>query len=472
MEVAEALAGCLAVLAAELPQGAVELGLAVRTALSRDRSAWADGEIAGAVIRPSHERDVALTLAAAARYGVPVVPRGAGTGLSGGAGAIRDCIVLDLAGMGRILEIEPNSRYAVVEPGVITADLDRAAAEHGLSFAPDPASAALSTVGGNIATNAGGLRCVKFGTTRQAVLGLRVALSTGEIVELGGRTKKNVTGLDLLGLVVGSEGTLGVVVQATVALVPRPLGQQTIAIGCSEWDQVQRCVLAIATSGVTPSLMELMDRGALHRRDPATAARLGISGEPVAILLVQTDGLGSREEMERIISALADTAAQIAGPLSSDDARYAIALRRGETLPGFDDPQVAAADDEWWLGEDMTVPAAHLAEYFRAAETIATEVGIGMSLVAHVGDGNLHPSLTVTKGRMTEEAARAALATAADRLIRLAVSLGGTLTGEHGIGVLKRPWIPLVLAPAVLELHRGVKAVFDPSGVMNPGRAY
>jgi glycolate oxidase len=465
-------AGFLAVVSGELPSGVLDLDEAARSAVATDRASRLPQPPPVAVVRPRSASDVSVVLAAANRFGVPVVTRGAGTGLSGGAWALPAGIVLDMSGMDRIVEIDPAGAIAVVQPGVITAALDEAAAAHGLAYAPDPASAAISTIGGNIATNAGGLRFIKYGSTRQAVLGLTVVLPSGEIVTLGGRTRKNVTGLDLCGLMVGSEGTLGVVVEATLALVPRAVDTAMLAVTCRDWSEVQRCVLAVASSGVTPSLFELMDRGALRVRGPAALSTIGAPADPLAVLLVQTDGVAAVAELARLEEALSTTGAWVSPPLAATDAALMVALRRGETLPGYSDPQVGGADEEWWLGEDMAIPATRLSEYFAAADAASRALGVGLSLVAHVGDGNLHPSLTVRRDSLDEGPAQDLLHRAADALIRIAIDLGGTLTGEHGVGVLKRPWLPLVLSPTVLELHRGVKAAFDPNDIMNPGRAY
>jgi glycolate oxidase len=383
-------------------------------------------------------------------------------------------IVLDLSRFDRIVSIAPEDGYAIVQAGVVTADLDRAAAAHGLAFAPDPASAELSTVGGNIATNAGGLRCVKYGTTRDAVLALRVALADGSMIELGARTRKNVAGLDLLGLMVGSEGTLGVILEATVRLIPRPFGHRMTMLACASIAEVQAALSAVTASGVTPSLFELLDRGALARRDPHFLREVGVADveSTAAVLLIETDGSGADGDLARIQDALRDRGLTGARALSDIERAAAYAVRRGELSAGRADAQVGAPADEWWLGEDMTVPASALTEFFVESERVCREEEVELSLVAHIGDGNLHPSLTIPRARLDREAAEERLVRVADAMVRCAVRLGGSVTGEHGIGTLKREWLPLAADPVVLALHASVKAAFDPRGILGPDRAY
>jgi glycolate oxidase len=440
---------------------------------SVDRSEWAgDGILPLAVLTPRAETEVAAIMRIASRYRVPVVPRGAGTGMSGGATALPGCLVLDLSGMASIREIDPIARTAVVEPGVINAELDRAAAEYGLAFAPDPASSAISTVGGNIATNAGGLRCVKYGATRQSVLGLRVVLASGEIVELGGRTRKNVTGLDLLGLLVGSEGSLGVIVEATVALIPRPVAQRMIVAACADIDALQRCVIAASTASVTPSVFELMDRASIGEAGGALLQRLSLSADAAGILILQTDGAGSDAEIHALADAVAAAGAEVSAVLAEEEAVRVMAMRRGEAALGTGDRQIVSKPDRWWLGEDMTIPASELAAFLVGSERVARAHGVSVSLIAHVGDGNLHPSITLPRGAASREEARETLHEAADELIRMARDAGGALTGEHGVGTAKRRWLPLFVSPTVTSLNHSVKAAFDPGGILNPGRAF
>ncbi len=471
MTVPSASAIPLAALIDALGEETVRVDLASRDAVRTDRSVWAHGACPAAVVCPRSERDVSTALRWSTRHGVPVVVRGAGTGLSGGAEAVANGIVLDMSKMDRIIEVSAQDGCAVVQPGVLTAALDRAAGSHGLTFAPDPASAEISTVGGNIATNAGGLRCVKYGTTRDAVLGLRVVLADGEAIALGTRTRKNVTGLDLVGLLVGSEGTLGVIVEATVRLIPRPSGHRMLLIACDALATVQAALAAVAESGVTPSMAELLDRGALDRRDPLFLHRVGVRAPVAAVLLVETDGPGAAAESATIRKSLERHGIEDARPLDPSQREAAYALRRGRVEPNGTDAQVPKDASEWWLGEDMTVPLSRMAEYFAETSAACATRGVDMSLVAHVADGNLHPSLTIPHGNVGQADAERMLFAAADDLVRLAVELGGSVTGEHGIGRTKRRWLPLQAPDRVQQLYAGIKHVFDPEGILGPDRA-
>lgn len=449
----------LAELAAVLDDGVLSTEEGALDAVSSDATTWLPPQRPVAVVRARTTDDVRAAVRAAAAARVPVITRGAGTGLSGGARPLAEGIVLDLSAMNRILELDPTRRTARVQAGVVTAELDRAAARLGLMFAPDPASAARSTVGGNIATNAGGLRRIKYGSTRQSVLSLTVVLASGEVERFGAGTPKDVTGLDLLGLMVGSEGTLGVVVEATVALVPRPDRYRMLAIPCTAWTDVQRAVETVMASPVTPGLFELMD-GGIDRTRAAHWTRLGFADSASALLLVQTDGPAADAEAESLRWRLAD--AGLTADVLTEGARLeALAVRIGEV--------VASAEPEWWLGEDMTVPTGRLAEFFDRAHAIAADAGVRLALVAHVGDGNVHPSLSVARTATDEPDARSRLHAAADALIRLALTLGGALTGEHGVGRLKQEWLDVALSPGSRELQRSIKSVLDPAGILNPG---
>lgn len=444
---------------------------AVLDGVRRDSARWDEPSAPCAAVLASERHHVTETLRLSAEHGIPVTVRGAGTGLSGGADAVVGGIVIDVSGMNRILAIDPEDAVAVVEPGVLTRELDLAAARHGLAFAPDPASSALSTVGGNIATNAGGLRSLKYGVTRDAVLGVTLALSSGEVVSLGGRTRKNVTGLDLLGLVVGSEGTLGVILDATVRLIPRPFGQRMITVGCASLDSAQAAVRAVMSSRVTPSLFEMLDRGAIRARGAWFPESVGLSSEAAAILLIETDGFGAEPEAKAITAALGLVPGLCTVDLDDVQRERAIDYRRGTAPLGEGDAQVGAAED-WWLGEDMTVPPSRLAEFLVRAETIVAERGVVLSLVAHIGEGSLHPSLSVPRESAAEAEAKERLMSTADELVRCAIALGGAITGEHGVGRLKRRWTPLVHSPSVTNLQSGVRALFDPARSLPADRAF
>jgi glycolate oxidase len=423
--------------------------------VSTDRSGAAPDGLPDLVVFAKSVDDVRRTVCHAAKHGVPVVPRGAGSGVAGGAVAGAGSIVLDLSGLDRIVEIRQDEAIAVVEPGVITADLDAAAATHGLRYAPDPASAAISTIGGNIATNAGGLRCVKYGVTRDAVLAVDSVLGDGTLVSTGRRTLKGVTGYDLTGLLVGSEGTLGVIVGATLRLSPLPAATATAGAFFATAADAVAAVTALQRRGLRPSTAELLDQATLVAIDEAQGGDLHTRGE--VFLLLQTDGYGAEAEMaeaERVLGPLTTALETTTDPAVAD---RLVATRRA-ALP-------AVERHGRVLIEDIAVPRSRLAETVAAVEAIAAGTGVRIFVFAHVGDGNLHPIV------LADSAPPAQVDQAVAAIFEHAIAVGGTLTGEHGVGTLKRPWLAAELGESVLDLHRRVKAVFDPAGILNPGKA-
>ena len=423
-----------------------------------DRSGWAPDGLPSAVVFPESAHEVAAVLRAAHAAGVPVVPRGAGTGLSGAATATDGELVLSTAGLNRILELAPDDEIAVVQPGVITADLDRAAAEHGLCYAPDPGSVEICTIGGNIATNAGGLRCAKYGVTRESVLGLDVVLADGRLISTGRRTVKGVTGYDLTSLFIGSEGTLGVVVGATVRLLPRPATTATVSAFFDDIETAANAVAQIHAQRVRPAIAELLDSATLAAVDAAQGTDFSIRGG--ALLLVQTDGAGAAAEAETVLGAIKPTANAFA--ITDDPAESADLLRaRRLALPSLE--RLGRV-----LIEDIAVPRSRLAEAVRAVAAIAERHGVRVATLAHAADGNLHPIFVLDdpEGPVPEP-----VWTAAAEVFRTALRLGGTLTGEHGVGLLKRQWVAEEVGEPSLAVHRQIKNALDPRGILNPGKA-
>ncbi|MBL7253372.1 FAD-binding oxidoreductase [Paractinoplanes lichenicola] len=414
-----------------------------------DRSGWEPDGIPEAVAFPRTPEEVQQILREATLSRTPVVPRGAGTALTGASAAGTGTIVLDLSRMDRIVEIRPADGVAIVEPGVVTAELDRAAGAYGLSYAPDPASLAVSTIGGNIATNAGGLRCAKYGVTRDAVLGLDVVLASGERISTGRATLKGVAGYDLTGLFVGSEGTLGVVVGATLRLRPLPEPTATIAASYPDITTAAAASVALAEARIQPVLAELLDEATLNAIDPALRAA------GAALLIVQTDG--GPDEAARALEVLTKGATTIR---SATDPASLLAARR-QALPAIE--RLGRP-----LIEDIAVPRSRLAEAVREIETIAARHEVPICTLAHAGDGNVHP--IIVAGRHGEPIPASAHR-AADDIFALALRLGGTVTGEHGIGVLKKAWLRRELGDLSLDLHHQIKALFDPHGILNPGKA-
>lgn len=384
----------------------------------------------------------------------PVVTRGAGTGLAGGAIASDGELVLSMTEMNRIIEIARDDELAVVEPGVINADLNRALEPTGLWFAPDPASRAISTIGGNIATNAGGLLCAKYGVTRESVLGLKVVLADGRLMTFGHRTVKGVTGLDLAALMIGSEGTLGVIVEATVKLQALPSGvASTIGAYFPSVEAAARAASVITASGIRPAIMELLDANAMR----AIADHLGLDSRDEPYLLVQTDGQGSEAAAQAALSVINSLGGD--AELTTDPAESArlFGMRRAFH------PSMEARGTV--LIEDVCVPRSALPSMFAVIDDVAAKYGVTIATVAHAGDGNLHPNFVFDGIEVPPEVWKAA-----DEMFLAALRLGGTLTGEHGVGMLKRQWLGDEIGADQLELQRDIKRVFDPLGILNPGK--
>ncbi|MFI7224904.1 FAD-binding oxidoreductase [Nonomuraea angiospora] len=446
-------------LVSSLPEGRVLTDPDVIDSYARDRTFVAPGKPLGVVLAASRD-DVVTTMRWASEHRVPVVPRGGGSGLAGAAVAGDGSIVLSLARMNAIRELSPADEIAVVEPGVITADLDRAAREHGLMYAPDPSSYEISTIGGNLATNAGGLRCVKYGVTRDSALGLEVVLADGRVIDTGRRTMKGVTGYDLTGLFVGSEGTLGVITAATVRLRRAPAAPPaTFAAEFGSLRDAGAAVSAIMAAGCQPSLMELIDRASLEALDDWL--NIGLEPDTQATLIGQSDATDSQamvERMERL--CLENGASFVAVSSSPQEAEELIRLRR---LDYQAKERLGAC-----LVEDVCVPRSLLPDMITAIEETSARHGVKILTVAHAGDGNLHPVFIFDRG-LPEPPAE--VWAAADEVFTRALELGGTLTGEHGVGLLKRRWLDLESGPVVTEVQQGIKAVFDPLGILNPGKA-
>ncbi|PRZ40748.1 glycolate oxidase [Antricoccus suffuscus] len=454
-----------------------ELLAALRAALSADRivldpdiiesyraddAEWAPSGIPAVVVRATNTAEVQAVVQACIACRTPVVARGAGTGLSGGANAIDGCVVLSLERMNNVLEINPLERLAVAQPGVVNDDLRAAVAPHGLWYPPDPASAPWSTIGGNVATNAGGLCCVKYGVTRDYVLALEVVTGTGEIVRLGRRTAKGVAGFDLTGLMVGSEGTLGIVTEVTVKLRPLPTASRTVAGYFDSVVDAGRAVRAIAEAGLTPAALELVDRHCLEAVD--AWKNMGLSVDANAVLLARSDvpGAAGDEEATAILECCRQSGATWAAQSTDADEAEAMFAARRLAYPALE--RLGPV-----LTEDIVVPKAHVPEMLARIERIAIRHNTKIANIAHAGDGNLHPLLITPVG---DEDARRRAQAAFEDIVSDALDLGGTVTGEHGVGLLKMDGLRRELSPAVLEMHRAVKAALDPHGILNPGKVF
>ncbi|MEP6630274.1 MAG: FAD-linked oxidase C-terminal domain-containing protein [Lapillicoccus sp.] len=411
------------------------------------------------VVRARDVGDVVEVLRHAAAERIPVVPQGARTGLAGGSAATEGSIVLNLEALDEVTELDEVERFAVVQPGVVTNDLKAAAAKVGLAYPPDPASAAWCTVGGNIATNAGGLCCVKYGVTADYVRGLDVVLPGGETMRTGRRTAKGVAGFDLTGLFVGSEGLLGVVTSAVVRLIAAPDPALTALATFASLDAATAGILALRADPYGPSLLELLDADTIVAVQ--AVADFGFPADCAAVLIVQSDRPGHvGEDVHRYASLL--EAAGATDVAVADDAQEAEALMAGRRAL-----HVAHETKGPHFTEDVCVPVARLADLIRAGHEIGERRGVDVTLSGHAGDGNLHPCFFFAAGD-ADSMHRAEQAF--DDLVHVALALGGTITGEHGVGSLKMRWLPQELGEAEMARQRAVKAVFDPLGIMNPGK--
>ncbi|WP_345803355.1 FAD-linked oxidase C-terminal domain-containing protein [Microbacterium sp. AZCO] len=458
-----ALSAVLDDLAASLPHLEVIAPSAETVAYLDDaatRHARRDAASGPAVALPSTADEVQEVVRTAARHGVTIVPRGAGTGLSGGASASRDQLVVSTERLNRIVEVSPLDEVAVVEPGVLNAALNEHLAPWGLFYAPDPASYEISTIGGNVATNAGGLRCAKYGVTRESVLALDVVLADGELLTIGHRSIKGVTGLDLVSLFVGSEGVLGIVVRVTVRLRPIPVARRTVSAFFDTTEAGASALAAITRSPVRPAVIEFLDGRTLANIDRHRGTTLTARGG--ALLLIELDGYGIDEQFGDLREALHAVGGRVTAETDADgEALWA--LRRGGR--GFD-------ERSWFAGGDIAVPKSRIPDVYAALPELERRFGVEIGSVAHAGDGNLHPVITKPIPDGADPLSPPAeLHDAADELVRLALALGGTVSGEHGIGTVKRELAALELSPRSRQAQLAVKAAFDPFELLNPGKA-
>jgi glycolate oxidase len=407
-------------------------------------------------VRPRTTAEVQAAVRAAAAHCVAIVPRGAGSGLSGGANAVDGCVVLSLERMAGVVEVDGASLLASVQPGVINLTLREAAAAEALWYAPDPASQEFSTIGGNVATNAGGLCCVKYGVTRDALLGLEVVLADGRAVRLGRRTRKGVAGYDLAGLVCGSEGTLGVITEATVRLLPPPGPASTLAASFPHLGGAAEAIARIVRER-QPSLLELMDRATVNAVEDFEPMELDREG--AALLFARSDVAGGVADVEWMAGCCQRAGADLV--VTSDEEAEGRMLMAARRLA-----YSALEHKGATLLDDVAVPLGRIPELIEGVELIAAEHEVQIATFGHAGDGNMHPTVVYDhRDPAQTEAARSAFAA----IVALALRLGGTVTGEHGVGSLKADLVGGELGDAYV-LHRAVKAAIDPQGVFNPGK--
>nr|WP_121390955.1 FAD-linked oxidase C-terminal domain-containing protein [Actinokineospora cianjurensis] len=417
-----------------------------------------------AVVLPRTTEQVQAVVRACAEHGVPIVPRGAGSGLSGAANAIEGCVVLVMTRMNAILEIDPDNRLAVVEPGVVNLDLRAAVEQHGLFYPPDPSSYDWCTIGGNVSTNAGGLCCVKYGVTTDSVLGLRVVLADGEVLDTGRRTVKGVAGYDLTKLFVGSEGTLGVITRATLALRPLPQAPGTLVAAFDTTSAAGTAVTRVVRAGIVPSLMEIMDATSIAAVEAHLKTELGSGRGSAALLICQSDAGGdaAAQELSAIERICLDAGATLAHT-TVDLAEGALLLTARRAV------LTALETYGAWLTDDVCVPRTRITDLIAGCERISAEVDLRIAVVGHAGDGNMHPTI-VYDPASADEFARAERAFA--DILDLGLRLGGTITGEHGVGKIKREWLAREIGPVALRAHRAIKAALDPGNLFNPGSMF
>jgi glycolate oxidase len=413
-----------------------------------------------AVVLPATAEEVAAVVKLCAGTGTPITTRGAGSGLVGGPVPMARGVVLSTERFTQ-LEIDDRNLMAVAGAGVITGDLDAAAAERGLYYPPDPASKDICSIGGNVACNSGGLHCLKYGLTADYVVGMTVVLADGTILRLGGKLRKRSSGYRLMSLFVGSEGTLGIITEVVLKLIPRPRHHATAMVGYATIEDAAEGVRRVLRSGHFPAALELMNQSALQLVGDHLPA--GFRPEHEAVLIVEQDG----NDAERVLFDLAEIV-EIMGGVDNRVAQSE-AEREGIWRARRQFGHILKALRKNVFSEDVAVPISAVPEMVHRFQLLAEQSHVEMPTVGHAGDGNLHPTFVYPRG--DREAEQRVLA-AFDDVVRLALSLGGTVSGEHGVGLLKKPGLHRELSPEVVALHRAIKTALDPHGILNPGKVF
>ena len=416
-----------------------------------------------AVARPENAEQIAELVRLANELGIPLTPRGSGTGLSGGSVPAKGGVVVDLCRMNRILGIDRENLLAIVEPGVVTADLHAAVEAVGLMYPPDPGSMKVSTIGGNVAENAGGLRAIKYGVTKDYLKALEGVTPTGEFFTAGARTMKSVSGYDLVGLMCGSEGTLGIFTKIVLKLIPLPKHRRSVLASFSRLEDAARAVSDIISAGIMPATLEIMDNTTI--RAVEEFKKLGLPVDAGALLLLEVDGAAAQveEEAAAAISVMEKHGASDVQAASDAAERDRIWEGRRASLAAL------ARVRPTTVLEDATVPRSRLAEMVAEVNSIAERYSLMIGTFGHAGDGNLHPTI-LTDERDADEMAR--VERAVEEVFQAALRLGGTVSGEHGIGFSKAHFLPMEMGPAAMGMMRSIKAALDPKGVLNPGKMF
>ncbi len=458
--VAGAAGALIDAIRAELPGVRVLTDSADRESYRLDETAYLTAGLPAALAFPADTAAVAGLLRLASTHGVPVVPRGAGTGLSGGAAGIEGGLTVVLTKMDRILEIDRDNLCVVTQPGVINATLKAAVAAEGLFYPPDPASFESCSIGGNLGTNAGGLCCVKYGQTREWVLGLEVVLADGTVIRTGGKNVKDVAGYSLTHLFVGSQGTLGIITEATLRLRPLPGPRSTLLAFFASVEAAGEAVATMARNGLVPVTLELLDRQTILAVDDWH--HLGLDREAAAMLMVESDapGAAAGDELDQAEAACEATGAT--SIVRAADATEADLLRQARRLA------LRALERQGTVRmEDVGVPRSRVPDLLRAIEGIAAEHGVRIATFGHAGDGNLHPNLVFERD---DPNAAELTDLVRDEIFRAALAMGGTVTAEHGIGMARREWLPIQRGEGAVAVMRAINDALDPRGILNPGR--
>jgi glycolate oxidase len=414
-----------------------------------------------AVVRPANAQEVSKILALCNETKTPVYTRGAGTNLSAGCVPTKGGIILLMARMNKIVEIDADNLIAVVEPGVVVADLNKAVEQFGLIYPPDPGTVATATMGGTISENAGGLRGLKYGVTKHYVMGVEVVLPNGNVVNFGGKNVKDVAGYDMTKLFTGAEGTLGVVTKAIVKLVPAPEARKSMMAIYSNLDNAGKAIAEIIRNKIIPATLEIMDNATI--RTVEGYAKIGLPTEAEAVLLIEVDGIPEvvEKEAEKVITVLKASGADKVQVAQTAQERDQIWAARRAALPAL------AKLRPTTFVEDATVPRSKVPNMIRAVNNIAKKHNVTIGTFGHAGDGNLHPTI-VCDIRDKEEMKR--VYSAMDELFQAALDLGGSISGEHGVGLGKLKYMESQFGPQGMEAMRAIKKALDPNGIMNPGK--
>ncbi|XJZ28746.1 FAD-binding oxidoreductase [Bacillota bacterium Lsc_1132] len=444
-----------------LPKERIFLDLAERYSYSYDASF---GQyLPDIVIQPRNANDISQLVKLANHFLIPVYPRGAATSLSGGPLPVHGGMVIDLSCLNEKLIIDRENMLAIVSPGVITAKIHQKAEEAGLFYPPDPSSSHVATIGGNLAENSSGPKGLKYGTTKEYVIGLEVVTPTGEMIRTGGKTVKNVTGYDLTRLIAGSEGTLGIITEAILRLIPKPQARKTLLAHFTRLIDSGHAITKILSSGILPSAMELMDQACIHAVENFSPSGLPLEAE--ALIIIEVDGhlAAVEEEIKKCKNLCLEAGASQVTIAESEEERANIWKARKLVSPAI------ARMGPTKISEDATVPRSKIPEMMERLKEIREKYQLNLVVFGHAGDGNLHPNIITDKRNHSE---MKIVEDAVSEIFKAAVELGGTLSGEHGIGLMKSPYMEMELGETGLLMMKKIKESWDPNNILNPGKIF